>query len=334
MIQYSLVPQKCRIEISKFCDALIPLLCKYGLKESLTPFLNEVERIGNDEVFDCHSAKDFGLTKRIENSFFRNLLGEVDANNILTKYTSLNSLMRICKDNEIGMTSLPGMNDSTECYYADSYLKRHGNESVFSEPDNIYWGLHTFITSFSGLNDDLTMWRLYGNDASGISLHFKFENNLPADFILSPVSYAKEDGSHPKLDLVGEMQNIIIDGRKLQFRNFYTWRHFFKPYHYNIENEIRLLYMKDKSDEHVAWITTGERIVTSLAKFTVKDKSTDTEGNIHPLYPLAFRGITLGPQFVESGLNVETIKIMLREKFGWLDSDINIKASDIDNYRN
>ena len=334
MIPYSLYPQKCRIDVEKFSEELIRVISKCGLEIDFAPFIDKLKEKGNDDVFQSHGDEDFKLVDNLESLFFKILLGEVKSNSILAKYTNLDCLMRICKDDEIGMVSLAGMNDSTECNYAESYLKRHGYKPNLSDEDNIYLGLHLFITSFTDLDDDLTMWRLYGNDASGICLQFKLETDLPDDFLLSPVSYADESGNHPELDLIVEMLSISIAGRKFEFGNFYTWRHFFKPYEYSVENEIRLLCKKNKSDVSLAWITTGEGIVASLAKFAIEDKSSHFKANRHPLYPLTLRGIKLGPQFVESQLNIETIKIMLCEKFGWIDKNVKIESSHIVNYRN
>lgn len=329
MKKYSLLLQKCFVDVNRFCELLIPILKKYGLEENFSLFIKELRKKGNNETFNSHSPEDFGLTKELETLFFKSLLGEIGENCILTKYTNLDCLFRIVKDNEISMTSLVGMNDSTECYYVDSYLSEHGGITFLTNSDNTYWGTYSFVTSFTDLQDDLTMWRLYGNDASGINIQFKLVGQLKDDFILSPVSYANKDGSHPKLDLIADVQNLAIENMRFAFRCLHVWRYFFKPYQYSVENEIRLLYEKDKPDDQLTWIQTGIGIISSLTIFSIEEKSK----NKHPLYPLVVRGITLGPQFVESNINLEVIKIMLQAKYGWTEKDVKIKTSCINNYR-
>lgn len=333
MKKFSLLPDKCVMDVCTFCDAVIPILNKYGLLENFSFFFHQIKTKRNNIIFDSHGPDDFGLTQEFETLFFKSLLGEIEEDCILTKYTNIDTLLRICKDNEIGMTALIGMNDSTECYYADSYLKEHGGKAFFTDSDNTYLGYNSFITSFTYLRDNLTMWRLYGDDASGINIQFKLEKQLRNDFILSPVSYANENKQHPKLDVIAEMQNITIEKKNFCFRYLYIWRYFFKPYQYQVENEIRLLYVKNKPDSHLTWIITGVGVISSLTKFTVVDKSTHFKKNKHPLYPLSVRGITLGPQSVESSVNENAIKIMLNTKYGWSEKEVMIKPSNVNNYR-
>lgn len=328
----SIIPQKCRIDIKVFFTEVEKICDRLGLTEKMSPFLSYIQK-DTEDLFYTQDQDDFELNEHAERMFFQCLLGEIQSNEIITKYTSLDNLLRICNDNEIAMVSILGMNDSTECSYTDNYLKRKKRELPIRRADQYYLGAYAFITSFTLQHDNLTMWRLYGENARGISIDFKIKNDLKDNFFLAPVSYAESNGRHTELDLLTEMQNIIVNNKRFKYWDLLVWRYFFKSFDYSIEKEIRLLYAPLTSISGVTWFKTDIDIVAPLAKFCIDDLSSADKKNLHPIYPLQVCGITLGPQFGRTSDNENIIPIMLRNKRSWTDIFVPVRPSTIDNYR-
>ena len=329
MKKVSFIPHKCDVSKDGFCEQLDRLFLQYGVREQMIPFVNAVKSTDNESspIFFTHDYDDFELSRDLEFNFFKTLLGEIPVNTIY-KYTSWETLLRICSENTIPMTSVLGMNDSSEYFYANEFMNQHGVESVFKNSDHYLIGANTFITSFSLLEDNLTMWRLYGNDAKGISLGFMANNNLSDGFYLAPVSYANEDKSHPKLELIAEMQKMQMANLRFRFDYFYLWQNFFKPYDYKIEKEVRLLYSEGKPLSSLKWVKNREGMITDIALFSV-----DKEDNQNTQYPLQLRNVFLGPEFDRKTENKGILKIMLRNLRNWSEEQVEVKISEIDNYR-
>lgn len=330
MKKISIIPATCCINENDFCNEASKLFRKHGLEKQMIPFIIAVKEATADKKgkFVTHENQDFELNQDLENLFFKTLLGAVPDNTYIYKYTSWNNLSRICSDNTIAMASVLGMNDSSEYFYANEFLKQHGVESPLELSDHYLIGANTFITSFSLLKDDLTMWRLYGNDANGISLGFKVADSLPDGFFLAPISYAEKDKSHPKLELVAEMQKMQISNLRFRFERFYLWQNFFKPYDYKIEKEIRLLYTESKALSGLNWSKNKEGMITGVKLFEI-----DYCDKKYPLYPLELKKIILGPEFDRKQENEEILKIMLKSSRGWTEEQVEVISSEINNYR-
>ena len=324
---------KCDVNTQEFCNLLKELSLKYNLLGKTRKFINDIQKTAKGELW--RKDKNLGcffLTEEFENKFFLNLLGEVDRGTIITKYTNTEGLKRICSCNQQSMTSLIGMNDSGECLYATQYMENNGYKKVLETSDDIFIGISSFITSFTTKKDDLTMWRLYGDDAKGVAIHYKVEE-LPCDFYLAHVSYANKDGYHPELLLLVKMTEITLDSCKFCFKYLYKWRYFFKSYEYNVEDEIRLLYISDKIEKNSKWITTGAGIIAPLVCFPVVDEDNSYQPDAS-IYPLSLVGARLGPQFPKQSMNSETIKRMFKTRFGWTEKEFEVSSSNIKNYKN
>ena len=324
----------CDIDINQFCTKVEQLFSVFGIASKMGSFVSKLHSLPKNEIFRKDTSFGyFWLISDMENKFFLQLLGEISIGQNLTKYTSSRSLDYICGYNQQSMTSLVGMNDSEECLYASHYMEQRGYDRLLSDSEDIQYGTMAYITSFTDKEDDLTMWRLYGDDAKGIALNFCLNNDLSNNFYLAHVSYAKEDKQHPELELLLKMMEITIGECKFCFKNLYLWRFFFKPYDYKIEDEIRLLYFVDKNSKKTTWIKSASGIYTPIIKFPIVDETCDMEES-PLLYPLTLSKVTLGPQFVEAEKNRETISQMFKTRFGWTQSEFQVVISSISNYKN
>ena len=198
------------------------------------------------------SPGEFFMPNEYEVNFFKALLGNIEPPKIC-RYTTLNSLLSIINDKKILMNGLASMNDSSEMHYTDylfpwySSIKRD-IESI--KKDNSIFALSC---SRDGSIDDLTLWRLYGDDSRGVCIEFdidysKVDNN---QFFIFPVYYFSIwTSTHSILELFRELQEEPIEtGWYFTFKNWDVWRAFFKSSHYHIENEVRLLYRADGSKQ-------------------------------------------------------------------------------------
>lgn len=319
---------ECDVNTQDFCNFLKDLSLKYNLLGKTQKFINDIQKTAKGELW----SKDknlgcFFLTEEFENKFFLHLLGEIDRGTILTKYTNTEGLKRICSDNAQSMTSLIGMNDTKECTYATQYMERNGYKKILTPSEDTQISTSSFITSFTAKKDDLTMWRLYGNDAKGVAIQYKV-GKLPQDFYLAPVSYAGKDGNHPELLLLVDMTKITLDNCSFCFRQLYQWRYFFKSYEYSIEDEIRLLYISDKLEKDIKWITTGAGVIAPLVSFPIVDEGDSYQPDA-TIYPLSLVGASLGPQFPEQSKNSETIKRMFKTRFGWTEKEFEVRPSNL-----
>ncbi len=156
-----------------------------------------------------------------ENDFFNKLLG-CNSFTEIYRYASFDWFFSMIQNGKYRMCGIAGMNDPTEVDYFDKYV----NNGVDKEKvDN-----NIFISSCCLLEDDLTMWRLYGDDAKGVCLTFKI-NCENENFVMSKVDYANKD-THRCLDIIKELINEGVF-----FKHLDRYKHFFKPYEYRIEKE-------------------------------------------------------------------------------------------------
>lgn len=233
------------------------------------------------------------LTEEKERQFMSLLLGHYRKDS-LCRYTTMAGLFRTLDSKKHSMVCLVGMNDKSETHYVQDYAESNGNH---------------YFTSVSKLNDlfilsccdeqkedDLTMFRLYGDDSRGVCLKYGIKNqDNYKEFLIAPVSYANADGSHPKLDLFLAVSRII------QFHQFDAWIHFFKSYDYQVENEVRVLY--ERKDKKKKWVNISSYgIICPLMEFEDKE------------FPLILDKVLLGPNCPEKDVNNSQIITMIQEE--------------------
>jgi len=259
------------------------------------------------DEFSCFEENSFSYRfadEEFENQFFLNLLGRVDSLE-LCRYSTLDSLFRLLKNAKQNMCSIVCMNDKGELNYVNTRVAP-SYSSIPEDPNNC------FILSLLPVRpnnvlpdkpheDELTFWRLYGDDASGVCLTYSVNPGINTDkypaFKLARVSYEREDGSHPELSFVNAlMSSNTINGKALSFRNWHIWKHFFKNRHFAIEDEVRLLYMPQKgSKPEIEWIKNdSNKIVSKMCLFTLKPRK-----NTRIKFPLTLVSALIGPKITE-----------------------------------
>lgn len=270
----------------------------------------------------------FVLDSSFEQKLMFELIGTVE-NEVFCRYTSISSCIRILQDQKASVCSIVCMNDKSECYYVDQYLNGEKGERLLSDmSDAEVEDLNQyFIMSCSEIDryDKLTMWRMYGDEAKGVCIEYHINDILKSDskFFLAPVSYGKKDGIHPELDFLKRLGNGTQI--KIILQNMNLWKHFFKPYDYIDENEIRLLY-QDSDKTKYKWIISGDGVLCPVIEFCIEQGKN--------MFPLTIEAITLGPKSRERHTNVAQLKLFAKEKkIESYNGKIGFKLSKIDNYR-
>lgn len=249
----------------------------------------------NNNIFqeNEYSVK-FG-SDELENQFFLNLLGKVNEDKIC-RYTTLNSLFFLLKKNKQNMCSIVCMNDKGEKNYVNERLLLK-NTNVPDNPNDCY-----IISLLSSKHEDeLTFWRLYGNDAAGVCITYNIREQLKegknGSFYIARVSYEKKDKTHPELDLISDLSTIGFKNKKIfTFNNWHIWKHFFKSNHFSVEEEVRLLFIPSSEDKlEYEWIKNDTNmIVSKMLLFDLNDKATNGV-----VFPLTINQIRIGPKITD-----------------------------------
>jgi len=210
------------------------------------------------------------------------------------------------------MSGIVGMNDKSEVNYVDVYLNGVQKPISKEHPNTIIALNKRYITSCTKFSrkDDLTLWRLYSDDAKGVCLVFQVkQNNLNNHVLLQKVKYADKFGKHKELDLLKQIKENVetITGFKFEFRKIGYWKHFFKPFDYAIEEEVRLLIIDNDSLGKIKadWVRTyTHSIINPVMDFRLNSGS----------FPIQLREIILGPKCPEQETNLVQLQEMIRRK--------------------
>lgn len=265
------------------------------------------------------------------------------------RYTSSTSLYRILNNKKETMCGLAVMNDKSEGFYLDKCISPSSSYNIWTLPQNeIDEYNNAFITSLCHIRktDDLTMWRLYGgDDGDGVCLEYDVDMDLlrkSNQLHLMPVQYGERNNLIIQLfRFVAKLPFIMGFQFVLSYKNLF--RYFVKPEGFEIEQEYRLLLIKDnmipisenknkdkdkqdKNKEGLKWIFNETyKIFHPLQEL---DFSTATDKELRS--PLILRKIILGPKNKESKVN----KVQLR---CWLNQlnlpNIIVEESKINFYR-
>ena len=292
-------------------------------KDSLLSTINDIAdndvtvNNADEGVFSISSVDDPNNVYAFEDKLFEILVGGQFNGERLCRYTSLYSLYRTINEQSQSMCSIVCMNDKTETDYVTNWVGNN-NSSLFTAKEAN--GCYILSCCDQSQSDDLTFWRLYGDDGNGVCINYKVNRDILQPFIIAPVCYANENGEHPELDFIKNMLNTQIHHRRLVLQRFQVWKHFFKPYEYSIEKEIRLLFHCDcqsnETDEYRntfqppfkrKWIYNDTyNILAPIVTFGIKNSDNK--------FPLEIESIILGPKTSERLVNKGQIGIMIDNK--------------------
>ena len=280
-----------------------------------------------DNLIFNDSTGDIAFEKNVEDSFFRALLPQKNVLKVC-RYTTLNNLFLLLKDKHHCLCSLTCMNDIGETSYADNWI---GNGAYAETYKMIEENNNSYILSCCSSDkiDDLTMWRLYGQNAMGTCLVYDVKEDFIDNdsFFFAPVSYGKSEKEHDELEFIWNIRNWVKNGWRFKFNRWHIWKHFFKSYLFRDEQEIRLLYIHSNDSEiERKWIMdSSNSIASSLCLFDIGKSK----------FPLSLSSAIIGPKCPQQASNIAQFNYMnVQQKvFPFRRWNEAINASKINDYR-
>jgi len=242
-------------------------------------------------------------------NYFRNLMGSTQTNNQLydwhiAKYTSLDTALKILSSGTMRMMSVTAMNDKLEIGHL--YGKLQNEDSAYIEDKTkVHFARHRYITCFTNRIDDLTMWRLYGDNAQGVCL--VFSEPYECNYYL-PVDYSGRDsGIYRKAKKI--CKELDKQRIKFTFKSLETiWQYFLKPKGFRDEHELRYLKIDNSKPD-------GYTLASNGVISTYKDYSLIMDDE-HPenSFPATLQGIILGPNMKNAEINKFQLEALADEK--------------------
>lgn len=314
--------------IEEINQAITSAAIKAKLKQrnSIKSFI-EKPRTKNLFKMDATTGKIEFSTASAEDAFFSYLLnGKIPSK--LCRFTTRHNLFLLFKNGKQNMCSIVCMNDKSEETYAD---KKTGLGPEWGETK--LENNNCFILSLmpQDKSDDLTMWRLYGDDAKGVCLNYEIREKqrgrkLKGDFYISCINYGESDKIHRELDFICGIGLMNINHWQFQFNRWHIWKHFFKSFRFKDEKEVRLLYLSDgKNKENKQWIENSESgIVSKMLLFPMIPTNT---------FPLTLTNVIVGPKAPEPRKIAEQFSFIVSQEWSAYATPILIRQSDIREYR-
>lgn len=259
-----------------------------------------------------------------EDAFFSHLLnGQIPHK--LCRFTTRHNLFQLLEGGKQNLCSIVCMNEKSEENYSDTKV---GLNCGDPRELNNYFILSLMPQEKS---DDLTMWRLYGDDAKGVCLNYEVEKErrgrkLNGDFYISAISYGVDESSHPELDFLKLVLSLNISHWHFHFNRWHIWKHFFKSFRFKDEKEIRLLYLSDgKKSEEKKWIENSDSgIVSKMLLFSMIPNNN---------FPLRLTNVIVGPKSPEPTKIAEQFAFLVSQEWDTKYTSIIIRESSIKEYR-
>lgn len=297
-----------------------------SFKNILPDFVDKLSnQLEYDEIDQRYYYKDPTGLESVESKIFLALLGN-DSNpgKKVYRYTTLGTAYAMLNNNSFRMNCLIGMNDISEVSYAESYIYDSPKDFSSKNAKTIDAYNNRFISSCSLKEDDLTQWRLYGDECKGVCLVLNIGKIADKDFVVKKISYGSVDGKHRHLDL---LKSIVAEirirfGIEFYFKSITTWRHFFKPYEYAIEEEVRILYIRRAASTlKKGWVlTASHNILNPYVDFQLNSVA----------MPVKLSEIVLGPKCPEKELNKCQFEQFIRELNN--EKTLNANGDEVDKY--
>lgn len=285
---------------------------------------------GNINDFEVdNTKKELKFSTDIEMKLMDYLLKSPQIGSKVYRYTSLKSAFMNIDEETVVLSGIVGMNDTSEVDYVENYLYGINIDDHKKHWQTINKLNNKYIMSCTTLEDDLTFWRLYGDDFAGASLEMEIIDNYCQNekkinflnYVMKHVHYSNENGKDSILEVLKSLINVIHNktGLTLIFRDIDTWKHFFKPFEYSVENEIRVLYKGNIVDDRRWNLTYTHNILNPFVIIKMDE------------IPLKLTALYLGKKSSSFSTNEYQFKQLIRERN--LHNQVKVFISKISNYR-
>lgn len=217
------------------------------------------------------------------------------------KYTSLESAFQLLTTQTFRLNGLVAMNDTTE-FDRDIQIHKPDPKVEWRLVENIN---KFFISCFSLNRDDLTMWRLYGDDGKGICLAFEVKSDdFSENSIIAEVEYVRDVTHVNTIEFIQDFTETFKNrfNHSFDFKLFNHWIRFFKSNAYRVEREVRWLYQNELLN--VNWfISNSSSVLAPFINLPLQNSN----------FPLRLVKIHLGPRCPNSEINLKQLKLIIRE---------------------
>lgn len=279
-----------------------------NVKEAIVEWL---ESVNQDDLEQVNRMVTVSLENQFE--FLRHLFKTLKFKPLFKfcRYTTIEGLKRILLDQQESMCGLAGMNDKSEGFFLDKCLT-NASYNLYRKPQALINRFNeVFIMSLcdESKKDDLTMWRLYGNDGKGCCLIYEPDVDAlrkSTEFILLPVTYG--NAGNPIVLLFKILSKLpYINGLRFGMSYKYIWQYFVKPQDFKIENEYRLLYVpQNNNSSNSKWILNSNYSIFHPIQI-FQSPLNDGKSN----FPMRLKEVILGPKCQESLINKVQIKSLI-----------------------
>lgn len=236
--------------------------------DELVRRLKEIEKKLGDQAIltssDVQDKEQEDFAKDLVNPEWCRRHLDVLPDKMICRFTSLDSLFFMIKNQTLRMNGLPGMNDKGEGLFAWSLVSPA--ESTIENRvliDRKKLVNDAFITSFSVIDkkENLAQWQIYGSDAKGVCLVFSVKDEASDDrFFLHPIRYLDTNGMSRQKDDEGNLIRIEDDlinsmkklcrSDKAQYSDLCPLIFYYKDSKFESEDEVRLLFDNKESSKY------------------------------------------------------------------------------------
>ena len=297
-----------------------------GIEQNLVKTIQEELGIKLENLDKYVKLNGFGYD--FTSVFLDEVFGKIAPAQTICRYSSLQSFFYMLNNTSVRMCALPGMNDTSENTFAYNYIHEvhPGKQGTTNKRRKRILNENLILSFCEGKDklDELTMWRLYGDDAKGVCCEYEMVRALSNEFDFRRTLY--DDGSPKgKLRMMKKIYETIENSYPCFYVNYQKIYSFFKPAAYSIEKEIRLLY--NVKDSNIKWyLTQDHSIVNACKDFPLNE------------FPLKLKRIILGSKMDGKETNLYQIKRMLEciastdKKLEYL-KNVQVELSSINCYR-
>ena len=261
-----------------------------------------------------------------ENRIFGKYIETKSEDKYLCKYTTVGTLKSVIESGKMRLNTIVGMNDPTEVSKLDgegcNFEEREDCQQAAQKYSNYY-----FITSFTSLEDNLSMWRLYGDRAEGICLVFE-----PIEDAKDPVFdvYYLKSYSIIKNKIDRFLDSLKEKNIRFCIQSFVSKLLFIKPDGYEPENERRLVITDDHPKEYALY---PNNVLVPYIERKLSNNKEEYIDSPEKNYPLMLRKIILGPVLPNKDNFKRQLELMINNKLSHHEK-IDVIFSKIDYYRN
>lgn len=308
------------LEKEQVLKALQLLIDKFNLIKLKTPLTIE-DLVFNIQNYSVHFTEE--REEEIMSQIVPQLYGNKKLKQIY-RFTTIGTIFATLQNSSFRMFSMEGMNDKEDCDFLWKSLYGTADKNNYNKDDNTIFLMSCTETE----PDDLTMWRLYGDDTKGGCMQL----NLPAqkltgNFYLSKIVYS-DSNEYKFMKALVDICHIV--GPTFIFVHWNRWSAFFKNKEYSIENEVRLIYEYGsdacaRKPSATGWVLTdSNRIANHYVDFAIAGKSP---------FPLTLSKILVGRNSEELDVNVKQFKQMVEDAVGFRGKGIDVQPAEQTSYR-